>query len=701
MTESSGSRAHTNRLIHETSPYLLQHAHNPVDWYAWGQEALERSKRENKLILLSIGYSACHWCHVMERESFEDETIAALMNDNFVNIKVDREERPDLDEIYMIATVTMNRGQGGWPMTVFLTPNLEPVFAGTYFPPTDMYGRPGFPTVLEEVARAWHDDPEGLRRRAGKFAELLRQRHSPGPPLAVGESELRLALEQYWSDFDARFGGFGSAPKFPPAVGLSLLLRLHRRSGDPQALVMVRKTLEAMARGGMYDHVGGGFARYSTDRRWLVPHFEKMLYDNALLAKAYLGGYQVTGDDLFRGVATESLDYILREMISPEGGIYSSTDADSEGEEGKFFVWTPEQIAEILDEEAARRFNAYYDITPAGNWEGKSIPNTPQPLPAVADELGIEPEELERSLAEARARVYMARNKRVRPGLDDKILTAWNGLMIGALAEGYRVLGDRRYLEAAERAADFVLRTLSREDGGLFRTYRAGRAHLNAYLEDYAYLSEGLIDLCEAGGSIRWLREADRLADRMLADFIDQESGSFYSTAIDHEELIMRYQDGADGATPSGNAVAASALARISYHLDRPDLRHAAVRAIEAYGPTISRHPRAFAKSLCTADFLLEGPIELAFVGVSGSDDLESLQRRVAKHYLPNRIQAVLDPEAAEGAAALPLLQGKTMVNGRAALYVCRDFACQAPVTDPAAVGPQLDSFASNVSEAP
>jgi uncharacterized protein YyaL (SSP411 family)/aryl-alcohol dehydrogenase-like predicted oxidoreductase len=692
MTDRTEGTKHTNRLSRETSPYLLQHAYNPVDWYAWGEEALERAKQEDKLILLSIGYSACHWCHVMERESFEDEAIAAQMNDNFVNIKVDREERPDLDEIYMAATVSMNRGQGGWPMTVFLTPQLEPVFAGTYFPPKDMHGRPGFPTILREVSRAWREDRQGLRVRAGEFAESLRRRQTLGPGLAVGETELRLALDAYKNDFDARYGGFGSAPKFPPAVGISLLMRLHRRFGDPQALTMARKTLEAMARGGMYDQVGGGFARYSTDRRWLVPHFEKMLYDNALLVKAYLEGYQVTGDSLFKKIAVESLDYILREMVSKEGGIYSSTDADSEGVEGKFFVWTPEQIAEILDSDEARRFCAYYDITLTGNWEGLSIPNVPRTVADVAQGLGIEPAELERSLEKARAKVYAARQLRVKPGLDDKILTAWNGLMIGALAEGYRVLGQTAYLAAAERAADFALEKLSRADGRLLRTYRSGKAHLDAYLEDYTYLSEGLLDLYEASGAVRWLQQAERLLELVLADFSDQDSGAFYNTARDHERLLMRYRDGTDGATPAGNAVAASVLARISHHLGRPDFRHAAIRAIKAYGPLISRFPRGFATSLCTIDFLLDGPVELAFVGHKGSAELGALQAETAKHYLPNRIQAILDPDDPQGAERLPLLSGKTLVNDMAALYVCRDFACRAPLTDPSEIRQALDS---------
>ncbi|MEE8521106.1 MAG: aldo/keto reductase [Gemmatimonadota bacterium] len=684
MSDQAEPREHTNRLINSTSPYLLQHAHNPVDWHPWGPEALEEARKLERPILLSIGYSACHWCHVMERESFEDETIAALMNENFISIKVDREERPDLDEIYMAATVAMNQGQGGWPMTVFLTPELEPIFAGTYFPPQDMHGRPGFPAVLTQVARAWREDRHNLKERAREFVERLRQQRGTRTPLAVGEPELRVALEEFASAFDPTYGGFGPAPKFPPATGLSLLLRLYRRLEEPHALQMVQATLDGMANGGIYDHIGGGFARYSTDGRWLVPHFEKMLYDNALLARTYLEGYQASGDEFFARVATETLDYVLRDMTSPEGGFYSSTDADSEGEEGKFFVWTPEQIAKILDEEEARRFCAYYDITPAGNWEGVSIPNTPRPPHVVAQSLGISGEELQETIQSTRQKVLAARAKRVRPELDDKILTAWNGLMISAFAEGHRILGESRYLEAGERAAEFVLSTLAKPDGRLLRTYRAGVAHLNAYLEDYAYLSEGLVDLYEAGGEARWLREGERLLERTIADFADEQSGAFFNTARDHEKLLMRYKDGTDGATPAGNAVAASALARISYHLDRKDLREAAIRAIKAYGRTIERFPRGFAKSLSVVDFLLEAPLELALVGRKGSPDLGALQRVVGGRYLPNRIQATFDPDARDAAAAgLPLLEGKTLIDGAAALYVCRDFACEAPVTDP------------------
>jgi uncharacterized protein YyaL (SSP411 family) len=475
----------------------------------------------------------------------------------------------------MAATVAMNNGQGGWPMTVFLTPQLQPVFAGTYFPPSDQYGRPGFVTLLREVAKAWREGRDSMQERAAQFAEQLHEQRSIGPALAVGEDELELALHQFAEDFDNVHGGFGSAPKFPPAEGLSLLLRLHRRLDDPHALLMVRKTLDAMASGGMYDHIGGGFARYSTDRQWLVPHFEKMLYDNALLARSYLEGFQVTGEESYRRVATEILDYVLREMTSPEGGFYSSTDADSEGEEGKYFVWMPEEIEGVLGEADARQFNAYYDITSGGNWEGKNIPNTPRSLQDVARQFDLDPKDLAARLADWRSRVYEVRSKRVKPGLDDKVLTAWNGLMVSAMANGYRVLRDIRYLDGARRAADFILRTLRREDGALLRTYRDGKAHLSAYLEDYAFLAEGLIDLYEAGGDQQYLREAENVLERVLTDFGGEDDaqvrGAFYNTSVDHERLLIRYRDGSDGATPSANAVAAAALARLSYHLDRAD----------------------------------------------------------------------------------------------------------------------------------
>jgi uncharacterized protein YyaL (SSP411 family)/aryl-alcohol dehydrogenase-like predicted oxidoreductase len=696
VTTAHATPRHTNRLIHETSPYLLQHAHNPVDWYPWGDEALARAKAENKPILLSIGYSACHWCHVMERESFEIEEIADLMNRHFVTIKVDREERPDLDDIYMAATLALNHGQGGWPMTVFLTPDQRPFYAGTYFPPTDRYGRPGFATLLTRIAELWHEQGDHLKEQAAQLTAYLRERGRPLSGGNIGEAEIRAAAAQLAESFDKTYGGFGPAPKFPPATGLSLLLRYHRRTGDAAALHMVKRTLEAMAQGGMYDHIGGGFSRYSTDERWLVPHFEKMLYDNALLTKAYLEGFQAIGDPFFARIAREILDYTLREMTGPEGGFSSATDADSEGEEGKFFVWTPAEVEAILGPEHGGWFCAYYDISDGGNWEGKSIPNTPRSVERVAARLGIGVEPLQHCLETGRAKLYEARRQRVPPGLDDKVLTAWNGMMIGALAEGHRVLRDPRYLTGAVRAADFLLTTMRRPDGGLFRTYRAGKAHLDGYLEDYAYLAEGLVDLYEAGGDIRYLHEAARLAERLLSDFGDEAVGGFYDTATGHETLILRHRDGADGAIPSANAVAASALARLSFHLDRSDFREAGVAAISAYGRAIAEHPRAFCKSLAVADFLLEGPRELALAGAPGEEGFEALRREIGRRYIPNRIVAHHDPAAnriiahhdsSPGAPDdLPLLRGKGLVGGKAALYVCRNFTCRAPVTDPAGV---------------
>ena len=688
MADSHPTRS-PNRLIHETSPYLLQHAYNPVDWYPWGPEALRLAKDQDKPLLLSIGYSACHWCHVMERESFENDEIATLMNRYYVCVKVDREERPDLDEIYMQATIAMNQGNGGWPMTVFLTPDQQPIFAGTYFPPTDKWGRPGFGTVLKKIAEGWERDRPAIADSATRFTERLQTAMRVPAPTTVGQQELDSAVEQFSADFDSIYGGFGQAPKFPPATGLAFLLRQYHRTGTDHVLNMVCKTLDSMAAGGMYDHVGGGFARYSTDERWLVPHFEKMLYDNALLAKTYLEAFQVTGNLDYKRVTCEILDYILREMTSPEGGFYSATDADSEGVEGKFFVWDPDQIRDsVPSEQDAVRFCAYYDITADGNWEHHSIPNTPHPLEQVAEKLSCSPDELRETIDRVKPLVYEARLKRVPPGLDDKIITAWNGMMISAMAEAGRVLRHPPYLEAACRAADFLLSTLSRPDGGLYRTYRTGKAHLDAYLEDYAYLAEALIDVYEAGGEERYLREAVRLGERLLHDFPDEKHGGFFTTANDHEVLILRGREGPDGATPSGNAVAAMALARLSFHEDREDFRDAATQAVRAYGQQISRIPRGFAKTIMAAEFLLNGPLELAFIGSPSDAGRDRLLHEAARHFVPHRIIAHGNPDALE--SQHPLLKGKGLVEGQAALYVCRNYACQAPLTDPENVAQAL-----------
>ncbi len=689
MTEHSTNRP-ANRLIRETSPYLLQHAYNPVDWYPWGPEALAQAAQLKRPILLSIGYSSCHWCHVMERESFENETIAALMNQHFVCVKVDREERPDLDEIYMQATLALNRNQGGWPMTVFLTPDQKPFFAGTYFPPTDRYGRPGFPALLKKIAEYWDKDHAGVVAQAVNLTARLQEgAHAPSPT-TVGEAELDLAVTQFAEDFDAKQGGFGGAPKFPPATGLSLLLHCYQRTKDPHTLTMVRTTLDAMAAGGIYDHIGGGFARYSTDERWLVPHFEKMLYDNSLLARVYVEAYQVTGDENYRRVACETLDYILKEMTSSEGGFYSATDADSEGVEGKFFVWTPEDVRAAVDsDEDVRRFCAYYDVTAAGNWEHTNVLHTAKSPEAVAKDLGITAGELAETIARLRPKLYAARTKRIPPGLDDKVITAWNGMMISAMAEAGRVCDLPRYRKAAERACDFLLTTLSKPDGRLLRTYRAGTAHLDAYLEDYAYFAEGLIDTYEAGGDERYLLAAVRLAERMLEEFADKQQGGFFTTATGHEALIMRSREGPDGATPSGNAVAASVLARLSYHFAREDFRQAATAAVRAYGRPIARYPRAFAKSLIVVDLLMNGPVEIALIGRSGDSWTEALRTAVNRTYLPNRVLAHRDPE--QTATRHPLLEEKTLIGGKAALYVCRNFSCGRPITDPAEFPALLD----------
>ncbi|MEQ1793166.1 MAG: aldo/keto reductase [Nitrospira sp.] len=687
-----------NRLQTETSPYLLQHAYNPVDWYPWGEEALTAARSSNKPILLSIGYSACHWCHVMERESFENDAIAGIMNRHFICIKVDREERPDLDEIYMAATVAMNNGQGGWPMTVFLTPDQQPFFAGTYFPPEDRWGRPGFGTLLNKIADYWGKDAAGVRTQAKEMTERLKGDGRIPSPISVSESVLDDAVAQFTEDFDKTYGGFGGAPKFPPAAGLSLLLRCYRRSEDAHTLAMVTKTLDMMAAGGIYDHIGGGFARYSTDTRWLVPHFEKMLYDNALLARVYVEAYQVTKNPDYRRVACEVLDYVLRDMTGPTGGFYSAIDADSEGIEGKFFVWQPAEVQAVVgNAEDARRYCALYDITEKGNWEHASIPNRLRPLAEVEKELNLTRDELLETAARLKPLLYRARQQRVSPGLDDKILTAWNGMMLSAMAEAARVFGDTRYRAAAIQTADFLLKTHVRSDGRLLRTSRAGRAHLDAYLEDYAYLAEGLIDLYEAGASVRYLQSATKLADCLLSDFMDAEHGGFYTTARNHEVLILRSRDGADGATPSGNAVAASALARLACHFDRQDWRDAAVGAIRAYGRQITRYPRAFAKSLAVVDFLTEGPVELALVGDEGQGAFQSLRRAVAEEYVPNRIIASTESNAG---STLPLLQGKAIVAGQPALYVCRNFSCQRPVTDPHAVAEALRVYRSSNSTA-
>ncbi|MEY4551191.1 MAG: hypothetical protein RL685_7386 [Pseudomonadota bacterium] len=684
-----------NRLAGETSPYLLQHAENPVDWYPWGPEALARARAEDKPILLSIGYAACHWCHVMERECFEDPVIAEAMNASFVCVKVDREERPDLDEIYMAATLALN-GNGGWPMTVFLTPEQQPFFAGTYFPPESRRGLIGFRVLLGRIRDAWRDERSKLISRAAELTGYLRGQTSPQLPQAIPAEVFEQVVRDLAEDFDPQFGGFGGVPKFPPSAQLSLLLRAHRRTGNPDALHMVRVTLDAMKNGGIYDHLAGGFARYSTDERWLIPHFEKMLYDNAQLVGVYLEAYQVTQDAEYARVARETLDYVCRELQAPEGGYSSSTDADSEGEEGKFFVFTPEQIHRLLEPRVAQLFCTYYDVTPMGNWEhGTSVLNTPRPFEQVVASVGLSAKDARAVLELAHERVFQLRLERVPPLLDDKVLTSWNGLMIAAMADGARILGHEPYLQSAQRAARFILSTLRRPDGGLYRVARGGKVQLDAYLEDYAFLADGLISLYEASGRFSSQGDADEflhvarvLIERMTLDF-RAEDGAFFATSRQHEELLLRRRDGQDGALPSANAVAARALVRLGQHLGRSDWLELGLAALEAHAATLLRAPQAFATSLNVLERIREKPLEIVTVGKRGDETLRELSAAAASVYLPHVVWASAEPER-PGPERLPLLRDKTLVNGAAALYLCSNFTCQSPLTEPSAVAGAL-----------
>ena len=672
---------HTNRLIHETSPYLLQHAHNPVDWYPWGEEALTRAKQEQKPILLSIGYSACHWCHVMERESFENEDIAAIMNQLFINIKVDREERPDLDEIYMNAVQMMTR-QGGWPMTVFLTPDLKPFYGGTYYPPTDRYGRPGFPKVMEAVAEAFNDKNAQVLEQADQLTVQLNQISNVVDPHEheLTEELMTNAFQHYRSQFDTQYGGFGTAPKFPPSMGLPFLLRYWHHSGNANALEMVELTLEKMAHGGMYDQLGGGFHRYSTDAHWLVPHFEKMLYDNAQLVVAYFEAYQATQKPFYHHIATETLDYVLREMYDAEnGGFYSTQDADSEGVEGKFFVWEPNDVEDIIGEENAEIFCEYYDITPQGNFEAENILHVQVPPDAFARKLQMELEDLETLLADAKQKLFEAREKRIKPGLDDKILTSWNGIMIRGMAMGYQLTGKPEYLEACKKSAEFVLTTLSQDNGLLLRTYRAGKSHLNAYLEDYAYFISGLIALYEASFEPRWLTEAERLAHIMIDQFGDDAGDGFFFTGKAHEVLIVQSKSAYDGATPSGASMAIHSLLRLAKHLDNPEFQDKAVETLKLYFHQMERMPSGSGQLLCELAFLLSTPKEIAIVGKKGDAETDAMLAALHGTYQPNKIVAL--SESAEG-QTLPLLAGKTQIDDTATAYVCENYTCQAPTTD-------------------
>ena len=664
----------TNHLINESSPYLLQHAHNPVDWYPWGEEAFAKAREENKPVLLSIGYSACHWCHVMAHESFENEDIAQLMNDLYVNIKVDREERPDLDQIYMNA-VQMMTHHGGWPMTVFLTPDGVPFYGGTYFPPQDRYNMPGFPRVLISVAEAYRDKQDDIAETGTSLVNELRRLNEPGGAGHPIEKDLLdAAYTGMAKSYDSLHGGFGGAPKFPPAMALEFLLRTYARTGNQDALDMVQHTCEKMARGGMYDQLGGGFHRYSVDAKWLVPHFEKMLYDNALLSRLYLHYYQATQSPLARETAEGILDYVLREMTDPQGGFYSTQDADSEGHEGKFFVWDLNEIKSVLGEADSASFVSYYNVTEGGNFEGKNILNV------TTDADPPDPD--------IRRKLFEHREQRIKPDRDEKIITAWNGLMLASFAEAGVILGRADYTEAARKNADFVLTNL-RKDGLLLRTYKDGVAKFNAYLEDYAFLIEGLVTLFETGGEFRWLKEALALTDRMIEEFLDADGGGFFFTGKSHEELIVRSKDYFDNATPSGNSVAASALLRLAILTNNDRYREIAETVLNTMAGQVRRYPSGFGYALSAMDFLLSSPKEIALVG-KDQDDVKPLLELVWRKYLPNKVVAPGSIDNAEAIAASPLLQNRSLIGGQATAYVCQNYTCQHPVTHSDALAMQL-----------
>ena len=651
-----------NRLSETLSPYLLQHAHNPVDWHPWGEEALAKAKAEQKPIFLSIGYSACHWCHVMERESFENPAVAEVLNAHFVSIKVDREERPDLDDLYMDAVQALT-GRGGWPMSVWLTPDLEPFYGGTYFPPESRGGMPGFIPLLTRIAEAWREDRAGVIGQARNLANELRRQAVVEVGAELPDATLfDSALTQLRGGFDARWGGFGPAPKFPQHMAVELILL----RGTAEDRAMALRTLDAMWEGGMYDHLGGGFARYSVDGQWLVPHFEKMLYDNAQLASCYLTAFQATGEARYAQVARETLGYLLRELRDPSGGFHSSEDADSEGEEGKFYVFTPAEVRQALGDTDGVRFCAAYGITEGGTFEhGRSVVHrfscaAGARLPADED----------RSLRE-RLRIW--RDRRVRPGKDDKVLAAWNGLALSALSRGFQILGDRRFLDAAQACASFLRRELWRE-GRLLRVWRQGRAHTPGFLEDDAAVLEGLVDLFEADFDPAWLRWAEALAEGLLARFHDPSEGGFFSTEAGQADLLFRQKPGFDNALPGGNTLAARALLRLSRHLQRDDFRLAAEGVLRCFGPWMHRAPRAFLGMLGTLDLALREPLEVALSGDPADPGVREMLREVHRHFLPGRVLS------ASADQLLPLHEGQAPTEGRVLAFVCRGRTCAAPV---------------------
>ncbi|MGI6454492.1 MAG: thioredoxin domain-containing protein [bacterium] len=678
---SQADQRFTNRLQYETSPYLQQHAHNPVDWYPWGEEALQKARDEDKPIFLSIGYSACHWCHVMERESFENEAIARIMNEHFINIKVDREERPDLDEIYMSAVQAMT-GSGGWPMSVFLTPDLKPFYGGTYFPPQDMYGRPGFSTLLKSIAAAWSEQREEIHQSAEQLTDHVRQMvDMPKGAGELSDSLLENAAAEISRRFDPRNGGFGTQPKFPQSMDLSFLLRYYHRHRDPNVLEVIEVTLQKMANGGIYDHLGGGFARYSVDAKWLIPHFEKMLYDNALLAKTYTEAWQMTNKPFYRKVAKETLDYVLREMTDTNGSFYSTQDADSEGVEGKFYVWTPDEIEAVLGKEDGKLINRYYDVTEQGNFEhGKSVLHVPNDLETIAKLYEKDPEELKQIILQAKCKLYAERDKRIKPGRDEKTLTDWNGLMISAMAFAGNAFGESKYIQAAERACDFILREMVQGDN-LLHTYKDGRAHTDGFLSDYANFVHGLIDTYEATHNPRWLKEALQFTRQMIDLFQDEEGEGFFFTRKGQKNLIARSKGSMDNAVPSGNSIAALNLLRLSELTGNMDFRKKGESTLRVFSRGMTEVPMGYGQMLSALDFALSKPQEIVLAADS-KENLSEMQQMLYQNFLPSKVVLYSYPEVQQALQEItPVIEGKTALNGRATAYVCQDFSCRNPVT--------------------
>jgi uncharacterized protein YyaL (SSP411 family) len=680
---------HTNRLIHETSPYLLQHAHNPVDWYPWGDEAFQKAQSENKPVLLSIGYSACHWCHVMEHESFENEKIAALMNDLFVSIKVDREERPDLDEIYMNA-VQMLTGRGGWPMTVFLTPEGKPFYGGTYFPPEDRQGMPGFPRVLTGVAQAYREKPQDVEKSVEQILSALkRMSESHDSKAAFSPDAIAESAEQISRAYDSDHGGLGHAPKFPHAGVYELFLRHYHQSKNLRFLEMVTHTLTKMAQGGIYDHLGGGFHRYSVDERWLVPHFEKMLYDNAQLLRIYAQLYCITGNELFKNVTEETADYLLREMLHSEGGFYSTQDADSEGEEGKFFIWSPQEINAILGEEAGEIFARIYDVSDFGNFEGKNILHPILSLEQASKLFRKDVREIAALVADSKEKLFHEREKRIKPFRDEKIITSWNGLVLSGLAEAINISPKRAYVESANRTVQFIFSKMFR-DGHLLHTYKDGKAKLLGYLDDYAFVAVGLLDLYETTFDRTHFECAIELADAMLSEFWDEKDGAFFYTGKSHEQLISRAKPVFDASIPSGNSIATHLLLRLYHLTGREDYLKRAEAVLRTYYDVMMSQPFGFAHMLCALDLYLRKPKEIVVIGTREDTNVAELVKRIHSVYLPNKSLQLAGPDQSLEKIS-PLLQGKTQLDGKPTVYVCHNFTCSAPATNWEELKPLLE----------